>query len=343
MRATLVAAALALVVRLPAAQVPAGYAQLVERYQAGDSEGAVTQLAALDTQTIQSGFTALMVNPPARLVAAAAAMHTELAVRLSPRDFFLSDRHLRMATSIVEVGMPAKLKRNGSVALKPALVPAVTPEFRRVWYLVVTNAMEGAGRYPTAEAYLENARILFPHDAEILLMSGIAAEMRGSDRESRSSDGDRRTAFGHAEVYLRASRALAPDQPGTRLRLGRVLQLRGQAGEAREVLTAVADQSDKRLSYLASLFLGGLEDAAGNTAAAAQWYERASGTFPSSQAARLAANELRHRAGERHEAAAASPSAIGTGNSDDPWWSYHLGEYLRINVYLPAMRKASQS
>ena len=72
-------------------------------------------------------------------------------------------------------------------------------------------------------------------------------------------------------------------------------------------------------------------------------YERASGTLPSAQAARLAASELRHRAGERHEAAAAMPAAIGAGNSEDPWWSYLFGEYWRINVYLPAMRKASQS
>ena len=132
--------------------------------------------------------------------------------------------------------------------------------------------MENGGRTSGGEAYLENARALFPHDPEFLLLSGMCEEMRASNRLTMISAGDRRKALGYAEVYLRASLELAPDRLETRLRLGRVLSQRDHADEARGLLTAVSEAPDARLSYLASLFLGGLEDAAGNPAGAAQWY-----------------------------------------------------------------------
>jgi Tfp pilus assembly protein PilF len=144
-------------------------------------------------------------------------------------------------------------------------------------------------------------------------------------------------------VYLRESLDLAPDRLETRLRLGRVLSLRGHSAEARTLLSAVAVGPDARISYLAGLFLGGLEDAAGDSTAAAGWYARAAARMPAAQTARLAASELQHRAGERQKAAAVLPAAIGPNNTLDPWWAYLFGEYWRLDLYLDAMRRMARS
>ena len=328
-------------------QAPTGpdadYAAIVETYHAGNADTAVLRLARLDYQGLEAGFNAFFLNPKPELVAAAAAAHTEAALRRPDLTTGEATRQLRLAASIVAVGEPPKLKRLGSVALKPSAVRPVTPEFRYLWYLTVISAMQTEGRVGTADAYLEHARILFPHDPEILLLSGIAEEMRASARLQGVSASDSRTALGHAEVYLRASLELAPDRLETRLRLGRVLHLRGHGAEARELLTAVSGVSNARLSYLASLFLGGLEDGAGDPAAAARSYARATATMPSAQASRLAASELLHRAGERQQAAQAIPSAVGAANSADPWWAYLFGEYWRVDPLVNALRKMSRS
>jgi tetratricopeptide (TPR) repeat protein len=351
MRATLACVAAVLIAGgSPGAAGPeADYAAVVQAYRSGDANAAVHRLAELDFQSVETGFGAFFIDPPPGLVAAAAAVHTEAALRL-PLDLAKpeANRHLALAASIIAVGEPPKLKRLGSVPLKPSGVRPVAPEFRHLWYLAVITAMVTEGRMASADAYLEHARILFPYDAEILLLSGIAAEMRASARLQAASAGDRRKALEHSEVYLRASVELAPDRQETKLRLGHVLQLRGQAAEARELLTVLArladgGMPDARLSYLASLFLGGLEDAAGDPAAAARWYTRATGHIPLAQASRLAASELLHRAGERQQAAEAIPPAVGEKNSADPWWSYLFGEYWRVEPLVGALRKMGRS
>jgi tetratricopeptide (TPR) repeat protein len=320
------------------------YDALLHAYRSGDADAAIRQVGDLFEADIEAGFKAFTASPSAKLVSAVAALETEAAFKLRPgQSNTTMDRHVARAASIVEVGTPPKMKRLGSVDLKRSAIEPVSPEFRRLWFFAVITAMEHAGRPVRAEAYLENARLLFPNDAEFLLLSGIAQETRASPRVVDASEGDRKKALGHAEVYLRASMELAPERLETRLRLGRVLQQRGYPVEARTLLTALTDAPDVRIAYLASLFLGGIEDSGGNQAGAAQWYTRAGAIIPSAQAARLAASELQHRAGERQQAAAALPSAIGPNNSADPWWSYSFGEFWRLELFLNALRKMSRT
>jgi tetratricopeptide (TPR) repeat protein len=321
------------------------YEALVEEYRVGDAEKAVVRAATMEFRlTLEEDFTKFMQDPDTSLVMAAAALHAEAALR--PRVEIApswAGRHLRLAATIVEIGTPPKMKRLGSIDLRRSRIAPVSPQFRRLWFLAAATAMQHDGRLGLAKLYLDNARTFFPHDSEFLLLSAITEEMAASTRLLDASAGERRKALGDAEAYLRESLALAPDRVETRLRLGRVLAERGQAKEARALLTAVAGLPDERLSYLAALFLGGLEDAAGDSPAAANWYARASARIPAAQAARLAASELHHRAGERQTAVTALPAAIGPNNTDDPWWGYLFGEYWRVDLYLDAMRKMARS
>jgi tetratricopeptide (TPR) repeat protein len=320
------------------------YEALVEEYRSGDATNAVARAAKLGFLTLNEDFTRFMRDPDPSLVTAAAALHAEAALR-SGADFGTgwAAGHLRLAATIVEIGTPLRMKRLGSFDLRRSPIAPVSPQFRRLWFLAAVTAMQHDGRLGLAKVYLDNARLFFRRDSEILLLSAITEEMAASTRLIDASAGERRKALEDAETYLRESLAIAPDRQEARLRLGRVLAQRGQTKEARELLTAVTGVPDTRVSYLAALFLGGLEDAAGDTKAAARWYTQAAERIPAAQAARIAASELHHRAGERQTAATALPAAIGPDNTDDPWWAYLFGEYWRLDLYLDAMRKMARS
>jgi tetratricopeptide (TPR) repeat protein len=328
------------------APVTAGgsYEALVHEYRSGNAADAVARAAAMAGPDIVERFKAFAAtSPSSELLMAAAAMHTDAALT-SRIDIGVpvTNRHLDVAVAIVEVATPPRMKRLGSLDFRKSALPPVPAQFRRLWYLSMISVLENGGRTPDAQAYLENARALFPRDPEFLLLSGIGEEMRASNRLVNISAGDRRKALGYAEVYLRASLELGPARLETRLRLGRVLTQRDHAAEARPLLIAVSVSPDARLSYLAALFLGALEDSAGNPAAAAKWYASAAAKVPSAQAAFVAGSELQHRAGDRHDAAVSLASGIGP-NRDDPWWGYLFGEYWRIDIYLNAMRGMARS
>ncbi len=350
MRAILPCAALAVaMLRAGHAQAPvtaqASYEAVVHEYISGNADEAVSRMVALGHQELDNRFKEFIATAPtADLLLAAAALHTEAGLR-SAADIAIpvTNRQLDLAASIVEIGQPPRMKRLGTlVDLRKLALPVVPPQFRRLWFLTVISVMENGGRISVAQSYLENARALFPRDPEFLLLSGICEEMRASNRLTMISQGDRRKALGYAEVYLRASLELAPARLETRLRLGRVLSQRDRAAEARPLLATVSLAADSRLSYLGSLFLGGLEDAAGNPAAAAKWYAGAAAKMPSAQAAMIAASELQHRAGDRHDAAVSLAPGVGT-NREDPWWGYLFGEFWRIDIYLIAMRRMARS
>jgi len=335
-----IAACLLLTLVLAPASGADDYAAILRSYQSGDADAAVARLVALDYQAIEAGFSALVTSADGELVSvsAAAAMHTEVALRAGlDVTTARATQNLDMATRLIEVGQPANVNKNGSGILSESRIQPVSPAFRRLWYVAVSTVLEADGRVEKADAYLESARALFP-DGEVLLLSGVEEEMRASGRVSATNAGERRKALGRAEAFLRASLAQDPAHMESKLRLGRVLQLRVAVPDSRELLTAVSAADDKRLGYLASLFLGGLEDTAGNPTAAAEWYQRASKRAPSAQSALLAASELRHRAGDRLAAAAAIPTAAGAANAADPWWSYLFGEYWQADPRLDALR-----
>lgn len=162
--------------------------------------------------------------------------------------------------------------------------------------------------------------------------------MRASPRTFNAADRARRHALEAAEKHYRSVVAGEPDRLEARLRLGHVLQQRGQLAEARALLEPITTARDDRTAYLASLFLGGVDDQEGRADSATNLYLAAVNRMPSAQAARLAASELLHRRGDRQTAAQAIPAAAGAGNQLDPWWTYPFGEYWRVDLLMTALR-----
>jgi tetratricopeptide (TPR) repeat protein len=340
--------------RSPAPPAGDDYVAIVHAYRSGDADAAVERFARLNRLQIRVGSIAFedaitrddagSAMPSDQPIEAAAALHTEVAFRsrvASEKEMLAL--HLDMAMAIVDTGVPVVGRTNDRTPSTEAFVHRVTPAFRRLWYLTVITGVQRLGRIDMADAYLAKARVLFPADADVLLLAGMSEEAHASPRIDAVTPSDRRAALERAEGHLRASLAAAPGEMETRLRLGRVLQQRGQTAEARGMLLGAEATDDPRQSYLASLFLGNLEDAAGNPAAAARWYDKAAIRFPSAQVARIAASELRYRAGDRRQAADDLRAAIGAENSDDPWWRYFFGQPWKVDALLDALRVRGRS
>jgi tetratricopeptide (TPR) repeat protein len=316
------------------------YAGILFEYLTGDADAAVAKVRDLDRGEILAGVHAFNTTGARNILPAAAALHTEAALR-TRGEGILGTFHLDVATAIVEFGesQELKLKSNSSLSIHPMTAMAITDDVRSLWYCTVINVLLDTTRLRQANAYLAHALALFPRDSEIRLIAGVEREMRGSPRVADSSDGARRDARRDAERHYRAALAARPDLPEARLRLGRLLQQRGELAEARTLLAPLASSADTRIAYLAQLFVGGIEDAFRHPDAALAAYDNAAARLPDAQTARLAASELRHRQGDRRAAADAVPAAVGDLITFDPWWTYIFGEYWRADLLLDALRK----
>jgi tetratricopeptide (TPR) repeat protein len=135
------------------------------------------------------------------------------------------------------------------------------------------------------------------------------------------------TELRNAEASFR--RALA-EQPGhfeARLRLGRVLLMRGRAREAAEELRrANAAAPDDLMKYFAAMFLGRAEEALDNFDVADDLYAKASLLYPNAQSPHVAHSALARRRGDGAGALAGIERvfvlAAEYPDGDDPWWNY---------------------
>ncbi len=337
MRAT--SAAFVLILAL-VPRAPDNYADILAEYDSGDQTAALERLATLSPQAIDDGFELLLTRLSAALGQTAAAMHTEAALGpltlTSPRS---SAHHLDLATQLIEKGQAIKGRLARPLPKSP-LWP-VTGEFRRLWYVTVITALEGTGQLGPSTKYADQARELYPKDADVLLLSAIGEEMRASARTEGLADGDRRKSLEHAERYQRDAVTANPDRLEAQLRLGRVLYLRHESAAA-DVLLRVATAPDARLRYLSALFLGAVYDAQQDALSAQTWYAKAVREMPGGQAAVLAVSESRYRAGDAKGAASILPAAVHNPDAADPWWTYVFGEHWRTPILLDALRKARQ-
>lgn len=337
-----VVAILAAAVCLPvAAHAQEAYAAILLEYLTGDSDAAIARLASLPPGELDAGVAAFDTTRSRLVLTGAAALHTELA--LGRAGGGTGDYHLHVATAIVEFGERRGPTTNTPISIRPQHAAPVSDEFRRLWYCTVINKLEGAALLAGADKYVAHALALYPDSGELQLLAGIADEMHASARVTDIPARDRRRALERAELHYREALARAPGRLEARLRLGRVLQQRDKLTEARTLLTPLTSATEDRLAYLASLFLGGIEDREDHAAAAAGLYDRAAARVPTAQTARLAASEIRHRTGDRQAAADAVPVSTGDGNIFDPWWTYVFGEYWRVDSLLDAIRRARRA
>jgi tetratricopeptide (TPR) repeat protein len=237
--------------------------------------------------------------------------------------------------------------------LLDAVAPGPDTMVRR-WYRATAAWMQNRNYHDPV--HLTRARGVFPNDADILFLSGCEREAyarpdihaaaraavvpRGITLDVRSE----REELGQAEAFFRRALALNPDAPETRLRLGRVLLLRGRYKEAaNELRLATASAGEDLLRYYGTLFLGAAEEGLGDYGRATAAYAKGAELYPAAQSPRLALSALARRRGDRRGAVTEIRRVfdlpVFPPARDDPWWTYHTAQARNADALLDELRQ----
>ena len=209
-----------------------------------------------------------------------------------------------------------------------------------LWYQATASWMQANGYHESVD-HLAGGLRLFPTDAALLFLRGVEHESLARpaiQAAARSVDlppgyqlavQSQETEFREAETQFRRALAEAPDYFEARLRLGRVLLMRGRAREAAEELRrANAAAPDDLMKYYAAMFLGGAEEAVGNFDESSKLYSRASALYPTAQSPHVAQSALARRRGDRDGALTSIERVFDLAaeypDGDDPWWTYDI-------------------
>jgi hypothetical protein len=330
---------------LAAAQgVTSPYLELVWRYRAGDTVGALTAAAALPTEGLrarvlrdlgpylcekaggvrdcdqlrrrQLGVYRQRVAPLLKVALPAAVLlhlHASTSLDLSgARDAGRAHRNL----------VRVLLDRMGEIEgdLDPADVPRFHEQRRRA-HLLIVWLLQSDLAVDAIDEDLPGLRRAFPDDADFLLASGWVDETRARpmflrnrlslsqptatvDGGARWLDRERTFRLTRAATFYRQTLAVRPSYAEARVRLGRVLFLQNRLDAARSVLAEIDASAEPRFRYLAAMFGAAIDERAQRAPAAKRGYEAAMRLWPAGQAARIALGRLLARDGDRASAAA---------------------------------------
>jgi len=215
-------------------------------------------------------------------------------------------------------------------------------ELVRDWYRLTSAFHLTELHYQYATPGLVRGSEIFPADPILLFYRGVMHEVFAMPLHQGAAQSLIRVGASlsvqapslelqQAEHDLRLAVAGDPSQVEARVRLGRVLSLRGRHDEAMRQLEQARDAAAKepRLAYLAALFLGRELETAGDVAGARASFERAAALFPQAQAPLVAQSALGRRAGEPADALPALQQLFAkpSNGNEDPWWSYGLPQF----------------
>ena len=293
---------------------------------------------------------------PNYVIRRGALMHTDIAMAgplpttpidqrptLGPQSFLMTtsdgqSQDLGQAAIHWEIGRMLLDDVRPTGVQKPS--PA-TDEMARLWYRATASWMQKDEHLN--KAHLNHARGIFPHDPDILFLLGCLHETFADAMVQSVARATvlpinivmdmagERAELKLAEDALREAVDLRPDAPEARLRLGRVVALRGRYAEAvteiRRALESLPPEEDV-LRYYATLFLGGAEEDLGRYDESRGAYEQAAALFPKAQSPLLGLSELARRHGDRRSALEAMQKVFDLPAFEndrlDPWWGYHV-------------------
>jgi len=273
------------------------------------------------------------------------------------------------------------LESNWNWTFARSLLDLVVPKpgaepFVALWYHATSAHMLKLRLWGEAGTHLQRAATLFPDDASTLFDRGCLAEALGlSESQQLLTDEDRaamriqaqpgwrappagpklssiggragiplpEVTNGEAERLFRRALALNPSLLEARVRLARLLEVRGRHSDAEaELSSALASLEvlDPIVGYYAHLFAARADQALGQPESAAAQLREALTLFPRAQSALLAASQLSLLRGNADEAFAllrplVGPPADSVGN--DPWWAYDTGSGRQANELMTSM------
>jgi Flp pilus assembly protein TadD len=200
---------------------------------------------------------------------------------------------------------------------------------------------------------------LFPDDPELLMFAaGIHESFAGARTQSaiRKANIPRDVDLGvrtesqelrlSEQLHKRALEA-NPLLLEARIRLGRVLGLRGRHEEAAAQLRQGVSATEPILQYYAHMFLAAELEALGNGEEARRSYQRAAALFPTAQSPLLGLSRVSSQLGDRDGAREAIGRVLKLPVDDekrgDPWWVYEIAFARDVTDRLAQLHKAMLS
>ena len=203
--------------------------------------------------------------------------------------------------------------------------------------------------------HFSRALDLFPNDPEVLfLVASVHETFAGIRMQSvmRSMRGPRDVKFDIQEEgpELRLAEQLYkrvlernPKQIEARIRLGRVLGLRGRHEEAIAQLRQAEPVEEPILQFYVHLFLGAEFEAQGNGVEARRSYERAKTAAPTAQSPLLGLSRLAEEAGDRAAARELIARVLELPRVEpergDPWWIYEIVQARAVDEVVADLRQ----
>jgi tetratricopeptide (TPR) repeat protein len=246
-------------------------------------------------------------------------------------------------------------------------VQVATDAFVSTWYHATTAYMFAEGLYGEATSHLHHASMVLPQDALALFDRGCYAEILGLPMHQalipKPDVGQRARGAGSlpwttpgagdevripaaattnddAERLFRRALAVDPSVVEARVRLARLLDLRGHHDEAaKELNTALSQNPSGALAYYAHLFSARAAQASGDVNGASRHYDDALRLFLDAQSALLGSSQISLVRANVADAVASvdrlgERSAVFTA---DPWWEYHVGAGREATELLEAL------
>lgn len=316
-----------------AASARRSYADVVNLFRTGHEQEALEAVAVLSHSDLDAGRDALLkafdvIRTDRRAEAdlrAAAMLHAERAFSMLAAHNGVEFRY--------QMDLALTYVRNLALRDRKAT-------FVERWLLYSIARLHVLWDVTGARATCRSAHVMIGDTPELLLACGATEEMAWSlERESEGIPrikGDLKDA----ELRFRGALSLNPDLVEARLRLGRVLTLRGDP-EGIKTLEVIVPGKDDGFSYLARLFEGDALERSGDVAKAERRYLAAIALLPTAQSAYIALAHLRHAGGARREAAA-DVAVLARDRTlpdmSEPWFWYARGAAWRASGYLEELR-----
>lgn len=219
------------------------------------------------------------------------------------------------------------------------------------WYRATVAFLQREREY--GSDHITEALRHLPSDARLLLMVGAQHEALASPAVQafvETSPGRLKLPvqaanreLAAAEGRLNQALAAESDLVEARVRLGRVLGVRGRHAEAvTELRHAARTVNEPLLEYYANLFLGAELISLADQAGARNAFVRATELYPRARSPHLALALLTMRAANRNESAEHLRRALtgddGSDPDSDPWFAYHAAHGRHADEWLQAVR-----
>ena len=137
--------------------------------------------------------------------------------------------------------------------------------------------------------------------------------------------------------------SMEPSLAEAMLRLGKVQLELGDAGDAAKTLEPLVRlNTDRRMTYLSRLFLGRVRERQKRFDEAIALFGEATEAVPA-QSGRLALVNRLHAVGRNGEALTLAETVASDRDTDDPWWSYRMGQYWLVEPTLESLRQQARS